>query len=134
GEVVRVLQDREPGHQPRRQRRAPRNVGVDRPEARLQKAPIDGPRELRQRMAHVDDLIEPRPKQILLPAVSALLRPHRESPPFDIDKGRESRRERRIYFARKRRQTQAELAKTITAPKPKPMLRQRFASSSRETN
>lgn len=37
-EVVHVLQDRQARHQPRRQRRAPEIVGVDRPEALLEKA------------------------------------------------------------------------------------------------
>jgi hypothetical protein len=47
-------------------------------------------------MAHIDDLIETRPKQILLPAVASLLRPHRQSPSPDIDEGRESQRGPRI--------------------------------------
>jgi hypothetical protein len=51
---------------------------ADAPERRrkplLQKAPIDRRGELRQRMTHVDDLIEPSPKQILPPAVPPLLR------------------------------------------------------------
>jgi hypothetical protein len=33
--------------------------------------------ELRQLLAHVDDLVEPSPEKIRLPAVPALLRPHR---------------------------------------------------------
>jgi hypothetical protein len=33
--------------------------------------------ELRQPLAHVDDLVEPSPEKIRLPAVPALLRPHR---------------------------------------------------------
>ncbi len=44
-----------------------RNVGVNRAEVLLEKAPGDGAGELRQRMAHVDDLIEPRPKQSFCP-------------------------------------------------------------------
>jgi hypothetical protein len=41
-------------------------------------------------MTHVDDLIEPRPEEIVLPAVSPLLRPHRITLP-PANGGRESR-------------------------------------------
>jgi hypothetical protein len=47
-------------------------------------------------MAHVDDLIEPRAKQIPLPAVLALLRPHNESLPSLLSQRRESRLRRQI--------------------------------------
>jgi hypothetical protein len=43
-----------------------RIIGVDLPEALFQELPIHRPRQRRQRMLHVDDLIEPRAKQILL--------------------------------------------------------------------
>jgi hypothetical protein len=46
GEIMRVLQDRQARHEPRRQGWASHNVGVDRPEALLQKAPVDGAGEL----------------------------------------------------------------------------------------
>jgi hypothetical protein len=77
---VHVLEDGEAGHEPRGQRRTARDVGVDGAEALIEKAPVNGLAELGQRMARVDDLVEPRAKQIPLPAVSALLRPHDESP------------------------------------------------------
>jgi hypothetical protein len=80
GVIVHVLEDGEPRHRPRRQRRAGWNNGVNRAEPLLQKAPVDGRGELGQRMAHVDNLIESRSKQILLPAVPWLLWPHRETP------------------------------------------------------
>lgn len=79
-EIMHVLQDRQARHQPCRQRRLARTVGVGGAETLLQKAPIDRRCELRQRMPHIDNLIEPRPKQIILAAVSPLFRPHRESP------------------------------------------------------
>jgi hypothetical protein len=41
-------------------------IRVDLAEAPFQKPPIHRPRQLRQRMVHVDDLIEPGAKQILL--------------------------------------------------------------------
>src|SRR6516225_8014301 len=57
GKVVGVLEDRYPRHQPRRQWRLARLVGVDRPKRLLQKSPIDRPRQLHQRVFHIDDLV-----------------------------------------------------------------------------
>src|SRR5208282_458753 len=50
---------------------------IDRAEPLLEKAPVDRPAELGQRVVRVDDLVEPRPEQIVLPAVPPLLGPHR---------------------------------------------------------
>ena len=77
GEIVHVLEDRKPRHQPRRQRRMSGLVGIDRAEPLLEKAPVDRPAELRQRVIHVDDLVEPGPEEIVLPAVPPLPGPHR---------------------------------------------------------
>jgi hypothetical protein len=77
GEIVRVLEDRKPRHQPRRQRRMPRLVRIDRAEPFLEKAPVNRPTELRQRVIPGDDLVEPRPEEIVLSAVATLLGPHR---------------------------------------------------------
>jgi hypothetical protein len=77
GEIVHVLEDRKPRHQPRRQRRVSSLVGIDRPEPILEEAPVDRPAKLGQRVVHVDDLIEPRPEEIVLPAVPPLPGPHR---------------------------------------------------------
>jgi len=74
---MRVLENREPGHQPRRQRRLTRPVRIDRPEPLLKKPPVDRRGEPRQRVAQVDDLVEPSPEQIALSALPPLLRPHR---------------------------------------------------------
>ncbi len=76
-EIMRVLEDRKPCHQPRRQRRMPGLVRIDRAEPFLEKAPVDRPTELRQRVIPVDDLVEPRPEEIVLSAVATLLGPHR---------------------------------------------------------
>ena len=59
GKVISVLEDRQARHQPRRQRRLARLVGVDCTERPLQKMPIDRPRQLHQRVVHIDDLIKP---------------------------------------------------------------------------
>jgi hypothetical protein len=74
---MHVLEDREPCHQPRWQRRMSDLVGIDRAEPLLEEAPVDRPPELRQRVVQVDDLVEPRLEEIILPAVSPLLGPHR---------------------------------------------------------
>ena len=79
-QVVGVLENREPRHQSGRQRR-PRSVGVHGAELLLQKAPVDRPRQLRQCVIHVDDLVEPRTKQILFAAFPPLPWPHRT--PYD---------------------------------------------------
>ncbi len=68
-EVVHVFEDRQPRHQPRRQGRTACFVRVGRAERRLQKRPIHRRRQFHQRMAPVDDLIQPGAKQVLLPAV-----------------------------------------------------------------
>jgi hypothetical protein len=63
---------------------------IDRSEPLLQEAPVNRPRQLRQRMIQIDDLIEPRLKKILLPAVPPLPWPHRITL-HRADGGRESR-------------------------------------------
>jgi hypothetical protein len=52
-------------------------VRIDRAEPLLEKAPVDRPTELRQRVIPVDDLIEPRPEEIVLSAVPPLPGRHR---------------------------------------------------------
>jgi hypothetical protein len=76
-QVVHGLEDRQTRHEPRRQRRMSGLVRIDRTEPTLEKPPVDGPGQFRQRVAHVDDLVEPRPEKIVLPALPTLLRPHR---------------------------------------------------------
>jgi hypothetical protein len=84
GQIVRALEDRKTRHQPCRQRRLAWLVRIDRPEPLLKEPPVDRRRQLRQRMAQVDDLVAPRPEKIALPAVPTLLRPHRESLPSPL--------------------------------------------------
>jgi hypothetical protein len=79
GQIIAVLEDREPRHQPRRQGRMTRLVGVDRAELPLQKRPVDRPRQPGERMVKVDDLVEPRAEQVLLARLPALLRLHRKT-------------------------------------------------------
>src|SRR5271156_5762467 len=89
-EVVHMLEDRQPRHEPRRQGRMPWLVRVCRPEPLLQKTPVDRPRQLRQRMIQTDYGREPRLEQIALPAGSSLPWPHRITL-HRADGGRESR-------------------------------------------
>src|SRR5215510_15140165 len=49
GEVVHMLENEQPGHQPRRQRRLPGSHPTHRAEASRQKVPIDLPRQPHQR-------------------------------------------------------------------------------------
>jgi len=65
GEVISVLEDGQPRHQSRRQRRVAGIIRVDLAEAPFQESLIHRPRQRRQRVLHVDDLIEPGAKQIL---------------------------------------------------------------------
>src|SRR6266540_4019803 len=72
GKVISVLEDRQPRHQPRRQRRLARLVGVHRTKLLFQKTPVDRPRQLHQGVVHVDDLVKPGAEQILLAALPPL--------------------------------------------------------------
>jgi hypothetical protein len=78
--VRRRLADRQPRHQPRRQRRMVGLIRIDRAEPLFQKRPIHRARELGQQTAEVDDLVQAGAEEVLLAAVSTLVRPHRESP------------------------------------------------------
>src|SRR5438132_796966 len=82
GEVVHVLEDQQPSHQPRRQWRLPRSHATYRTEASRQKIPIDLPRKPHQRMAKVDDLLERRAKQVVLAIVARLA--HRSPPTANL--------------------------------------------------
>jgi len=64
GQIIRVLQDDGPSHSAHWQRRMPGCVAVDLAKLRLQKAPVDRLGELHQRVFQVDDLVEPRAKQM----------------------------------------------------------------------
>ena len=70
GEVVRVLENEQPSHQPRRQWRLPRSHATHRAETSRQKIPIDLSRQPHQRMAKIDDLVQRRAKQVVLTIVA----------------------------------------------------------------
>ena len=75
GEVVGVLEDGKPRHQSRRQWWPAWLVLIDRAEPLLEERPIDRPRELHQRVAHVDDRIQPRAQEIVARIASFLWSP-----------------------------------------------------------
>ena len=76
GEIISVLEDRQPRHQPRRQWRAARIIGVDRPKLPFQEPPIHRAPQRHQRMLQVDDLVEPGAEQILLSRLPPFRWPH----------------------------------------------------------
>src|SRR3954451_14854543 len=94
-EVVHVLEDRQPRHQPRRQRRAAGRIRIDGSELLLEEAPVDRRCELHHWMIKVDDLVEPRPEEIALSGLPTFIRPH-ESPRRRPQAAKESRPAPRI--------------------------------------
>ena len=117
GEVVHVLEDRQPRHQPRRQRRMAGSLRIDRAEPRLEKSPIDRSGELGQRMAHVDDLVEPGAKEVVLTAVPALFRPHTPIPRI-ASRDQRITPQRPFQFARLSTSTPIKPAKSVTCKPP----------------
>src|SRR5579862_4742554 len=78
GQVVSVLEDRQPRHQPRRRQGwAAGTVGVDRPKLAFQEPPVDRTRQLHQRVPHIDDLVQPRTEQIMFAGPAPLAWLHR---------------------------------------------------------
>jgi len=67
GEVISVLENGQPRHQARRQRRAAGTIRIDLAEPPFQEPPIDCAARRHQRILHVDDLIEPGPEQKSMP-------------------------------------------------------------------
>jgi len=81
-QVVGVLEDRQPRHQARGQRRLTRPIAIGLAEGLFQKRPIDVAAQRRQRVLHVDDLIQPGAKKIVLSGRTPLSGEHRiTSPP-----------------------------------------------------
>jgi len=71
-QIVHVLQDQQPRHQSGRQSRLSLARRAYAGKAPVEKTPIDLPRQPHQRVAEVDDLLQRRPQQILLPVVPRL--------------------------------------------------------------
>jgi hypothetical protein len=87
-------------------------------------------------MRQINDPIQPRAEQILLPGLLSLPRPHR-SPSLDHLKGKESqpsiRRNRKNKFARKPPRYRTIPAKMITSKRSITYLVQRLGNTSRAT-
>jgi hypothetical protein len=79
-EIISMFEDRQPSHQPGRERRLAGPVGINVAEGVLEKRPIDHLREIHQRMLEVDDLIKSGTEQVGLPAVFQFPRSHRITP------------------------------------------------------
>jgi hypothetical protein len=131
-----VLEDGQPRHQSRRQRRVAGIIRVDFAEAPFQEPPVHRPPQRYQRMLHVDDLIEPRAKQILLARLAPFPWPHpnlRSSIAWSKESRLPIRRNPSFDFARKSTATPGIPAKSIAAI-PKIILQpQTIRDSSRKT-
>ena len=73
---MHVLEDGQPGHQPRCQRWPTGIVAIHRTQLLAEISPIDRARQFSSRMRRVDDLIKPAPQQVMLTAVAWFLRSH----------------------------------------------------------
>jgi hypothetical protein len=73
-----VLQEVQADHQAGRQTGAADAVRVERAERRIEAAPVDQLGETDERVARVDDGLQPRAEQLGIVAPSGLLRAHRQ--------------------------------------------------------
>ena len=76
GQPVDVLEQQQPDHEAGLDP-GPALVAVERRDLAVDPVPIDLAGELHQLVLHVDDLVEPRPEQIVRSRRLVLLRPHR---------------------------------------------------------
>src|ERR1700731_3070396 len=131
-EIVHVLEDEQPGHQPRWQRRLARPYATDRTEALRQKIPINLRRKPHQRMAKVDDRLQRRAKQVVLAIVARLA--HGCPPTANLAvKGITNRPNPESQNARKPRPPPGFLAKSNTCPDQIAAINQRLPNTSRTT-
>src|SRR5262245_51750263 len=79
GQAVNMLEQKKPDHKPCRNSRTT-TVAVQRRDLAVDEVPVDLARELHQLVPHVDDLVQPRAKQITRFYRLVLLRPHRFPP------------------------------------------------------
>jgi hypothetical protein len=76
GEPLGVLQQVQPGHQPRRQA-GPPGLGVERAEGGLQRGPVDQRGEAQQLVARVEDVGQAAAEQVFIPILGRAPRAHR---------------------------------------------------------
>src|SRR5262245_44532382 len=75
GQAINMLEQKKPDDKPCRNSR-PTTVAVQRRNLTVDKVPVDLACGLRQRVPHVDDLVQPRAEQITRSSRLVLLRPH----------------------------------------------------------
>jgi hypothetical protein len=75
GQAVNVLEQQKPDHEAGLDPR-PAILAVERCDLAVDPAPIDLAGELNQLVLHIDDLVQPRPEQIVRSCRPVLLRPH----------------------------------------------------------
>src|SRR5262249_21745057 len=132
GEVVHMLENEQPGYQPRRQRRLARSHPTHRAEASRQKVPIDLPRQPHQRMAKGDERPERRAKQVVLAIVARLA--HRSPPTANLAvEGITDRPNQESQTARKPTRIPGFLAKSIICSGQIIAIDQSLPNSSRTT-
>src|SRR5215471_16359168 len=129
---MHVLEDEETGDQTGRQRWLAGACRADRGEASFQKAPVDLLRQPDQRVTHVDDPLQGRPEQILLPLIARLR--HRFPRAISARSGNHDPPQIGIANCKKPQPNPAFPAKSITRSTHLVPLSQRYPNSSRATN
>src|SRR5262250_3887883 len=128
---MHVLEDEETGDQPGRQRRLAGARRADRGEAPFQKAPVDLLCQPDQRVTHIDDPLQGRPEQILLPLIARLR--HRFPRAISARSGNHDPPQIGIANCKKPQPNPAFPAKSITRSSQLVPLSQRYPNSSRAT-
>ena len=128
---MHVLEDRQPRHQPRRQRRAAGRIRIDGSEPLLEEAPLDRPGELRHWMIKVDDLVELALNRSLCPVCRRSFGRMKAPVAASTEQGNHARGP--DQFARKPVHNECNPANTITSRTPKLTMRQGLGSFSRAT-
>src|SRR5215469_15693891 len=128
---MHVLEDEETGDQPGRQRRLAGACRADRGEASFQKAPVDLLRQPDQRVTHIDDPLQGRPEQILLPLIARLR--HRFPRAISARSGNHDPPQIGIANCKKPQPNPAFPAKSITRSSQIVPLSQRYSNTSRAT-
>src|SRR5215469_15607116 len=128
---MHVLEDEETGDQPGRQRRLAGACRADHGEASFQKAPVDLLRQPDQRVTHIDDPLQGRPEQILLPLIARLR--HRFPRAISARSRNHDPPQIGIANCKKPQPNPAFPAKSITRSSQIVPLSQRYPNSSRAT-
>src|SRR5215470_6139366 len=128
---MHVLEDEETGDQPGRQRRLAGARRADRGEAPFQKAPVDLLCQPDQRVTHIDDPLQGRPEQILLPLIARLR--HRFPRAISARSRNHDPPQIGIANCKKPQPNPAFPAKSITRSSQIVPLSQRYPNSSRPT-